>query len=145
MAGNLTASMASLLQNDLYATERTGIRLLQVTLDEDGRSASAQCDLTLNDSHRNARGQVMGGVLCTLADFAFSAACNAPDVAEGKGLHWVTLDSTMHYLSPTSGDTLHAKTRCHRQGRTVALHTIDIIDGTGHVVAQATTTGMRCN
>ena len=51
---------------DLYASEATGC-----VIDAVG-DRYARCSLTLQPYHRNAVGQVMGGVSFTLADFAFA-------------------------------------------------------------------------
>ena len=54
---------------DLFAVN-TGITLDELTEDE------AVCSLELDDVHRNAYGGVMGGVIFTLADFAFAVLSN---------------------------------------------------------------------
>ena len=53
-------------KDDVYATQVTGI-----VIDACGPNY-AKCSLALESKHRNAAGQVMGGVLFTLADFAFA-------------------------------------------------------------------------
>ena len=54
---------------DKYAV-MTGVTLDELTEDE------AICSLEITDDHRNAYGGVMGGVMFTLADFAFAVLSN---------------------------------------------------------------------
>ena len=56
-------------KGDKFATN-LGVSLEK--LDED----SCECSLELNDGHKNAVGGVMGGVMFTLADFAFAVLSN---------------------------------------------------------------------
>ena len=65
-------------KGDRFATENG------MTLDAIGEG-TATCSLTLSQRHQNANGGVMGGVIFTLADFAFAAAVNnvhRPTVAQ---------------------------------------------------------------
>ena len=56
--------------DDLYATQTTGIEIVEVG------ELYVKCMLHLAAKHKNAMGAVMGGVLYTLADFAFAVAAN---------------------------------------------------------------------
>jgi acyl-CoA thioesterase len=60
--------------------------------------AKVHCAVT--EMHLNARGVVMGGVLFTLADFAFAVAanCGSQEV--------VSLQDQISYLSPVKGGVL---------------------------------------
>lgn len=136
---NLTHKAQQVFASDRYATELT-----EVTLDL-VESRHACCSLTLQSTHRNAMGAVMGGVMFTLADLAFAAAANADLLAEGQPLAWVSLGSEIHYLAQPKGGRLEAETRCVRQGRTTCVYTIDIHDEQSTPVALVTTTGMKSN
>ena len=59
--------------NDKFATEVTGITIDEV---HDGFS---RCSLEIEEKHLGAHGQIMGGVIFTLADFAFAAATNSKE------------------------------------------------------------------
>ena len=78
-------------KKDIYATESTG-----AVIDEVGENY-AVCSLDLNGSHRNAVGAVMGGVMFTLADFAFAVAANS------GGRTVVTLTSSISFISGVKG------------------------------------------
>ena len=56
--------------NDLYASETTGIEIIAA------EPGYAKCSLKIEDKHRNALGQVMGGVFFVMADYAFAIASN---------------------------------------------------------------------
>lgn len=81
----------------------TGITLDELTEDE------AVCSLNLTDDHRNAYGGVMGGVIFTLADFAFAVLSNQ--------IHQLTVAQQVdiHYLSAPKGDKLIAKATCRKK------------------------------
>ena len=134
--------------NDLYATRQTGVEIEQVEND------SVVCGLTLTDSHRNAKGAVMGGVMFTLADLAFAIAANIDSIAQGSEdlgatvgdhgqLHWVSTTSTIHFMSSPKGSRLTATAQTLRRGRTQVLVQVAIADDTGRQVALVTTTGNR--
>ncbi|WP_296893946.1 PaaI family thioesterase [uncultured Methanobrevibacter sp.] len=109
----------------------TGIVLDEITEDE------AICSLELNDEHRNAYGGVMGGVIFTLADFAFAVLSNQ--------IHQLTVAQQVdiHYLSAPKGDKLIAKATCRKNGRTSSIVNVDISDDLGRDVAQFIGTGFK--
>lgn len=136
----LIERLRELFANDRYATQQTGIVIDKVT-DE-----GVTCSIALQSHHRNAKGAVMGGVLFTLADYAFAVAVHV-DTVEGCDpqhdvqLHWVTSSSTIHYLAAAKGDRLTATTHCIKKGRLQAVFQISITDALGTPIALVTTTG----
>lgn len=71
-----------------------------------------------------------GGVIFSLADAAFSAACNA------HGLPAVALNMTISYLSATApGARLVAEASARRQGRRAGFYDVLVSDGEGRLVA----------
>ena len=109
----------------------TGITLDELTADE------AICSLSITDEHRNAYGGVMGGVIFTLADFAFAVLSNQ--------IHQLTVAQQVdiHYLSAPKGDKLIAKATCRKSGRTSSIINVDISDDVGRDVAQFIGTGFK--
>lgn len=109
----------------------TGIRLDDLTEDE------AFCSLELSDEHRNAYGGVMGGVIFTLADFAFVILSNQ--------IHQliVAQQVSINYLSAPKGDKLFAKATCRKSGRTSSIIIVNISDDLGRDVAQFVGTGFK--
>lgn len=114
---------------DLYATQQTGIEILEVT------PGYAKCALTLEDRHKNALGAVMGGVFFTMADYAFAVASNF------RQSPTVTQTSQIAFLSPVKGKILYAEAERIRGGRRTCFYKIVISDDTGAQNAYVTTTG----
>ena len=141
---DLTPIAKTIFSNDLFATKVTGINIDHV--DED----STVCTLQLTDIHHNAKGNVMGGVLFTLADFAFAIAANSAILSSSHNtkdfaLQWVSSSSTIHFLTSANGNSLKATTCRIRQGRTQALFQISITDSYNRQIALVTTAGTKIN
>lgn len=120
---------------DRYATELTGIQIAAADDNE------ATCTLTVEAQHCNARSVAMGGVLYTLADFAAAIAANSGCI-ESDSLHWVSLDASVHYLSPApEGSHLVALSKAMKLGRSTALYqTIIESPDNGKMIAIVETT-----
>lgn len=116
--------------NDRYAA-MSGITLDELT--EDG----CVCSVTIRDEHRNALGGVMGGVIFTLADFAFAVSVN------NEHFSTVALDANIHFLSAPKGERLIARSARVRSGRTTAVYEITIRDDLGKSVALFVGTGYK--
>lgn len=116
---------------DLYATEATGI-----VIDEIG-DHFARCSLEITRKHQNAYGGVMGGVICTLADFTFAVCSNFNQP------HTVSLTCSINFLGMAKGKKLISQSRQIKDGRSTCTYEIDISDELGTKVALATFTGMK--
>ncbi len=127
---NSLESAREFFYKDKFAVN-TGITLDDLTEDE------AVCSLDVSDEHKNAYGGVMGGVIFTLADFAFAVLSNQ--------IHQLTVAQQVdiHYLSAPKGDKLIAKATCRKNGRTSSIVNVDISDNTGRDVAQFIGTGFK--
>lgn len=107
---------------DRFATENG------MTLDEIGDDW-AKASVTLTERHRNAQGGIMGGVIFTLADLAFAAACNSvhsPSVAQ---------QMSVNFLSGSRGSKLFAYAECIKDGRTSGVYNITVTDDLGRDIA----------
>ena len=116
--------------NDHFATENG------ITLDDIG-DGWAKTSVRLTDLHKNAQGGIMGGVIFTLADLAFAAACNSlysPSVAQQMNIN---------FLSGSRGSVLYAHARCRKDGRTSGVYEIDVTDDLGRDIAQITGTAFK--
>ena len=136
---NLTHKAQEIFSHDLYATESTGVKI------DEAREGYARCSLSLTPLHRNAMGAVMGGVMFTLADLSFAIAANSYCLADNQPLQWVSLNSSIHYLGQTQGNTLVAETICVKQGGSTCVYTISIHDENDKPIALVTTTGNKLN
>lgn len=114
---------------DLYAAEATGIEIIAA------EPGYAKCSLKIEDKHKNALGQVMGGVFFVMADYAFAIASNF------KQPPTVTQTSQIVYLSAVKGKTLYAETEKIREGRKTCFYKVSIYDDTGMLNAYVTTSG----
>lgn len=135
---DLTPIAQKIFANDTFATEATGIHIDYVDQD------TTVCSLQLHNRHLNAKGSVMGGVIFTLADFAFAIAANSSILSEQKeSLQWVSSSSTIHFLSSPKGHSLKATTTRIKQGRTQALFLVSITDSYDRQIALVSTTGTK--
>lgn len=139
---DITEFAREVFSQDRYATEATGIVIEHV-----GEHMAA-CMVVAGEHHCNARGSVMGGALFTLADFTAAIAANSETLGNEKpeSLHWVSLDSSIHYLSPApKGAHLRATSKPLKVGRTTALYqtTIENLDKSNQPVAIVETTMVR--
>ena len=93
--------------------------------------------MDIEEGHLNAAGGVMGGVIYTLADFAFAVASN--------NVHKVTVAITcnINYLSGSKGKKLFAKAKCVKDGRTSSVFAVDVTDDLGKDIARFTGTGFK--
>lgn len=95
------------------------------------------CSMTLTDNHRNAYGGVMGGVIFTLADFALAVTANQ--------IHSLSVAQqvSINYLNAVKGDSLTAKSKCIKSGRTTTVINVDVMDDTGRLIAQFVGTAFK--
>ncbi len=117
-------------EGDRFATENG------MVIDEMDESVSV-CSMTLTDSHKNANGGIMGGVIYTLADFAFAVLANnihKPTVAQ---------QVSMNFLSSPRGRRLIATASCRKNGKTSTIINVDVKDETGRDIALFTGTGFK--
>ena len=117
-------------KGDKFATN-LGVYL--ENLDDNG----CECSLELNDGHKNAVGGVMGGVIFTLADFAFAVLSNnlhSPTVAQ---------QVSVNYLSAPKGKKLIAHAVCKKNGRSSSIINVDVVDDTGRDIVQFIGTGFK--
>ncbi|MCI7125681.1 MAG: PaaI family thioesterase [Agathobaculum sp.] len=103
-----------------------------VTLDKDG-GATVEVDLT--DDLLNPLGMAHGGTIFTLCDIAAGSA------AASHGRVAVTLDSTIHYYRPgRPGTKLTAVAYERKSGQKTAIYIVEVHDGEGRHIADATFT-----
>ena len=93
--------------------------------------------VVLTDGHRNALGGVMGGVIFTLADFAFATLTN------DKKRKAVAQQMSISYLNAAKGGKLVARAVYKKDGRSSCVVNIDVSDDTGRAIAQVVATGFK--
>lgn len=133
---HLTDLARMLFEADHFST-LVGIEIVSVG------DHQACCRLQVQPHHRNAMGVAMGGCQYTLADFAAAVAANSEYIEEGA-IHFVTLNSTIHYLAPARAEVLVADCLALKHGRTTALYQTNIhAEGDSRLLAVVQTTMSR--
>ncbi len=117
--------------NDRFATEAAGCRVVS------GEHGRAVCSMELADVHRNAMGNVMGGAIFTLADFALAICCNIGEEPT------VSVDSSISFFRSTQGAVLTATAVCDKPGRHLGFYTVTVEDDLGKRIAKMTATCYR--
>lgn len=123
--------LEAVFRNDRFATQAAGCHIVS------GERGRAVCEMELADVHRNAMGNVMGGAIFTLADFALAIACNIGEEPT------VSVDSSISFLRSTKGAKLTATAVCDKPGRHLGFYTILVEDDLGKAVAKMTATCYR--
>ena len=95
------------------------------------------CKAQIRDDHRNALGGIMGGVIFTLADFAFAVASN------NDHRPTVSLDSDIRFLSASKGSELTAKAELVKSGKTTSVFHVIVTDEFEREIALFTGTGYK--
>ena len=121
----------SVFANDRYATECAGAVIDEAVPGH----VRVHCDLA--PRHKNAAGGIMGGVVCTLADFAFAIATNM------DGMGTVSVNLNCSFIGSARGTQLIADAKCVKNGRSVVFYTVNVHDEQDHPVAKVEITGFR--
>ena len=99
-------------------------------------SDSAECSFLIEPRHLNAKDQVMGGAIFTLADFAAAVAAN-------RNVLSVTQQVSISFLNGARGTRLIARASCRRDSRTGGVYVVDVTDDLGRDVATALVTTVK--
>ena len=116
---------------DRFATQAAGCRVVE------GARGRAVAEMELADVHRNAMGNVMGGAIFTLADFALAICCNIGEEPT------VSVDSNISFLRATKGAKLTATATCTKPGRHLGFYDVLVEDDLGKAIARMTATCYR--
>ena len=116
---------------DRYATEACGCRVLEAS------RGHAVCAFDVTGIHLNAQGNVMGGAIFTLADFALAIACNMGEKPT------VSVSNTIEFMSAVRGSTLIATCDANKSGRSLGFYTVDVRDELDTPVARMNATCFR--
>ena len=110
------------IKDDKFA-KYVGIKILEV------REGYAEAELNINENHLNGVNRVQGGVIFTLADFAFAAASNS------TGFATVALNVSISFFNAPTGKKIKAVAREFIAQNRIAGCKVDIIDEDGTLVA----------
>ena len=116
--------MEAFFSGDHFATQAAGCRIVE------GWKGHAVAEMDLAEIHKNAQGNIMGGAIFTLADFALAIASN---IGTGPAVNAM---STIMYLSATRGTKLIATADCAKAGRRLGFYAVRVTDDTGKLIAK---------
>ena len=117
--------------HDRFAAEACGCEVLEAA------RGHARCAFTVGPQHMNAQGNVMGGAIFTLADFALAVACNVGEKPT------MSVQSSIEYYNVARGARLIATAEADKSGRSLGFYTVNIVDDLGTKVARMTATCFR--
>lgn len=120
-----------LFGHDRFATEACGCEVLGAS------RGHAVCAFDITPVHRNAQGNVMGGAIFTLADFALAIACNMGEEPT------VSVSNTISFMSAAKGSRLIATCDADKSGHSLGFYTVDVRDDLNTPVARMTATCFR--
>ncbi len=113
-----------------FSKDRFAVGAAGCTIVEGWRGHSI-AEMPIREVHMNAHGNVMGGAIFTLADFALAIASNT-----GCGPS-VNVSTNIDYLSSSSGTKLIATADCTKEGRRLSFYDVIITDDTEKLIARA--------
>jgi len=126
----MNPEMTEITKNDRVA-KLLGFRLVEVDI------GYALVEMTMCEDHLNGVDTLHGGVIFSLADYAFAVACNS------AGLPTVAVNANISYFKPPKGPIVRAEAREISSGRKVCCCEAEIRDDDGTLVAKFTGTGYR--
>lgn len=116
---------------DIYAVHTTGVKIEAADVNY------SKCSLKIDERHYNVDGNVMGGAIFTLADYAFGVAANTGNPQT------VSLSGTINFMRPTKGPILYAEAKCIKSGKSITFFDIVVTDGLGNIIATVLANGFR--
>ena len=109
--------------------------MLGIVQEPCGQDGCGAVRMPLQEFHQNKMGKAHGGAIFTLTDMAFAASC------KNLGIHCVTAQSSISYLSSGSGTYLRAVAEPVKLGKHLAVFDVIVTDSNDRKVAKATITG----
>jgi uncharacterized domain 1 len=110
------------IHNDRFA-KYIGIRLVEVG------KGYALTELTLNENHLNGLDRIQGGVIFTLADYAFGAASNS------HGITTVGINVNISYYKSPTGKVIRAEAREISSQNKICGYQVNVLDEDGSLIA----------
>lgn len=126
--GSMETDMIQYVRNDKFAAH-VGIELEKV---EPGH---AVVSLVLNENHLNGVGIVQGGVIFTLADYAFAAASNS------MGVVTLGINASISYFKSPRGKHLTAEANEVSRTNRLSHYNVDVFDEDKTLIARFNSTG----
>lgn len=118
------------VRNDQFA-KHLGIEILKAG---DGYAVT---ELVLNVNHLNGVGRVQGGVIFTLADYAFAVAANS------DGCPTVGMNANITYFKAPTGKKIRAEAKEITKQKRISGYQVTVFDEDGSLVASFSGLGYR--
>ncbi len=116
------------VENDRFA-DYIGAKIIKVDI------GYAVTKLDIEEKHLNGVNIVQGGVIYTLADYAFAVASNS------KGFKTVGINSTISYFKSPKGKSITAEAKEISSTRKICNYSIDVFDENNDLIANLNATG----
>lgn len=116
------------VENDRFA-DYIGAKIIKVDI------GYAVTKLDIEEKHLNGVNIVQGGVIYTLADYAFAVASNS------KGFKTVGINSTISYFKSPKGKSITAVAKEISSTRKICNYSIDVFDENTDLIANLNATG----
>lgn len=117
--------------HDAYASQTSGCTIVE------GWKGHGVAEMVIEPKHLNVLGNVMGGAIFTLADYALAIASNIGTPPT------VNVTSTINYLNASRGTKLIATANCTKDGKRVAFYDVDVTDDEGVDIAKVSSVAYR--
>lgn len=130
VVGNERPAGDSLTERDRFA------RLLGIRVVEAG-ARRAVVEMDLRGEHRNGAGGVHGGVIFTLADYAFAVAAN------DEGVPTLAVNASISYFRPPRGNRLRAEATEDSTRNKICGYRVAVLDEDGSLAASFAGLGYR--
>ena len=129
----ISASLRESMEQSPYA-KKLGFRLIELS------TGYSKISVEIAPHHLNFLGAVDGGLIMSLADYAFACSCNT----FGQKRVAVQFDTHCLSASPLEG-TLTAEGKTVHAGKTTALTEITVTASSGKLIAKATGVAITLN
>ena len=113
----------AVVMNDKFICDLVGIKL------EEADQGFARAGLDIRENHLNGVGIVQGGVLYSIADYAFAAASNY------CGEKVVGVETSISFVRSVSGGRICAEAKEVSRSRSFSVCRVDVRDGDGNLLA----------
>ena len=89
--------------------------------------------MKIQDKHRQAAGMVQGGLIVTLADYAFHRAVHS---TLRPGETTTTVELKVNFIAPARNGELTANAKLVSRGRRVAVGDVEVLDQDSRLIAR---------
>jgi len=119
----MNEDMIKLVGNDKFAAY-VGMKIIKID------QGYAVTQMEINENHLNGVNIVQGGVIFTLADYAFAAAANS------RGFATLGVNASISYFKSPQGKVLTAEAKEISSSNKLCSYNVDVFDENNDLVAR---------